>query len=121
MGIIIHITAGGEKRTEFFSDDRIRIGSDAGSDLQIHTPNLNGRGMWLDLENADGEVIDAWMVFDASYSLSFGDDNWKTKVTLGCINLLGTDPPAVESPLGYEIGVHDARGRVLYARVTGEF
>ena len=53
-GIIIHITAGSERRTEFFSQERIRIGSDEGSDLQIHTPDLNGRGMWVDLENADG-------------------------------------------------------------------
>lgn len=53
-GIIIHITVGGEKRTEFFSQERIRIGSDPASDLQIHTPNLNGGGMWVDLENADG-------------------------------------------------------------------
>jgi S1-C subfamily serine protease len=54
VGIIIHITVGTEKRTEFFSDERIRIGSDETSDLQIHTPNTNDRGMWFDLENADG-------------------------------------------------------------------
>jgi len=54
VGIIIHITVGTEKRTEFFSDERIRIGSDETSDLQIHTPNTNDHGMWFDLENADG-------------------------------------------------------------------
>lgn len=54
VGIIIHITVGTEKRTEFFSQERIRIGSDEVSDLQIHTPSSNGRGMWFDLENADG-------------------------------------------------------------------
>src|SRR5678815_4884765 len=53
-GIIIHITVGSEKRTEFFSQERIRIGSDDLSDLQIHTPNSNDGGMWFDLENADG-------------------------------------------------------------------
>ena len=36
-GIIIHITVGGEKRTEFFSEERIRIGSDETCDLQIET------------------------------------------------------------------------------------
>lgn len=54
VGIIIHITVGTEKRTEFFSDERIRIGSDETSDLQIHAPQMNGGGAWFDLENADG-------------------------------------------------------------------
>ena len=54
VGIIIHITVGTEKRTEFFSQERIRIGSDETSDLQIHTPQTNGGGAWFDLENADG-------------------------------------------------------------------
>ena len=54
IGIIIHITVGTEKRTEFFSQERIRIGSDETSDLQIHAPQTNGGGAWFDLENADG-------------------------------------------------------------------
>lgn len=54
IGIIIHITVGTEKRTEFFSQERIRIGSDEMSDLQIHTPSAGDHGMWFDLENADG-------------------------------------------------------------------
>ena len=68
VGIIIHITVGSEKRTEFFSDERIRIGSDETSDLQIHTPSSNGGGMWFDLENADGlyRITD----FDASLNLT---------------------------------------------------
>jgi S1-C subfamily serine protease len=53
-GIIIHITVGTEKRTEYFSQERIRIGSDETSDLQIHAPNAGATGMWFDLENADG-------------------------------------------------------------------
>jgi S1-C subfamily serine protease len=53
-GIIIHITVGSEKRTEYFSQERIRIGSDEISDLQIHTPDGGAGGMWFDLENADG-------------------------------------------------------------------
>lgn len=60
VGIIIHITVGSEKRTEFFSDERIRIGSDEISDLQIHVPDATNTGMWFDLENADGvyRIID---------------------------------------------------------------
>lgn len=52
-GIIIHITVGTEKRTEFFSQERIQIGSDEASDLQIHIPET-GSGRWFDLENSDG-------------------------------------------------------------------
>lgn len=60
LGIIIHITVGTEKRTEFFSQERIRIGSDEASDLQIHTPQTEGSAVWFDLENADGvyRIID---------------------------------------------------------------
>src|SRR5689334_2951900 len=54
VGIIIHITVGAEKRTEFFSQDRIRIGSDETSDLQIHTGNSLSAANWFDLENTDG-------------------------------------------------------------------
>ena len=67
VGIIIHITVGTEKRTEFFSQERIRVGSDEFSDLQIHTPNGDNRGTWFDLENTDGvyRIIE----FDPALSL----------------------------------------------------
>ncbi len=70
-GIIIHITVGSEKRTEFFSQERIRVGSDETSDLQIHTPNANAGGVWFDLENADGSyrITD----FDAALDLRIND------------------------------------------------
>lgn len=60
VGIIIHITVGTEKRTEFFSQERIRVGSDEISDLQIHTPDAGEGAMWFYLENADGvyRIID---------------------------------------------------------------
>ncbi len=54
VGIIIHITVGTEKRTEFFTEDRIRIGSDDTTDLQIHTKQAGGGGVWFELENSDG-------------------------------------------------------------------
>jgi len=53
-GIIIHVTVGTERRTEFFSQERIRIGSDDTCDLQIHTSRNESEGPWFDLENADG-------------------------------------------------------------------
>ena len=54
VGIIIHITVGTEKRTEFFSQERIRIGSGEAADLQIYTPDSNGDGMWFEIESTDG-------------------------------------------------------------------
>jgi S1-C subfamily serine protease len=53
-GIIVHITVGSEKRTEFFTEDRIRIGSDESNDLQIHSRQVETSGRWLELENSDG-------------------------------------------------------------------
>jgi len=71
LGIIIHITVGTEKRTEFFSQERIRVGSDELCDLQIHMPDAKGGSMWFDLDNADGvyRVID----FDESLGLRVND------------------------------------------------
>jgi S1-C subfamily serine protease len=54
VGIIIHIAVGSEKRTEFFSDERIRIGSDDTNDLEIHSKEVGAAGMWFELENSDG-------------------------------------------------------------------
>lgn len=70
-GIIIHISVGAEKRTEFFSEERLSIGSDETCDLQIHTKQLEKPGVWLRLENAEGvyRVID----FDAAVGLTIND------------------------------------------------
>ncbi|MDQ6788048.1 MAG: serine protease [Acidobacteriota bacterium] len=53
VGIIIHVSVGEEKRTEFFSDKNIRIGASETSDLQIHNNKIATRGTWLDLEFSD--------------------------------------------------------------------
>lgn len=60
VGIIIHISVGPEKRTEYFSEERLSIGSDETCDLQIHTKQLESAGVWLRLESAEGvyRVID---------------------------------------------------------------
>ncbi|HXH70484.1 MAG TPA: FHA domain-containing protein, partial [Pyrinomonadaceae bacterium] len=54
VGIIIHVSVGAEKRTEFFSGENIRIGSDETSDLQIHTGKISVEGSWLELELENG-------------------------------------------------------------------
>lgn len=53
-GIIIHIEVGTDRRTEFFSEERIRIGSDENCDLQIETRQIEADGLWIELENNDG-------------------------------------------------------------------
>ncbi len=67
-GIIIHITVGAEKRTEFFTEERIRIGSDENTDLQIHTRQVEAGSVWFVLENSDDvyRVVD----FDPSLALT---------------------------------------------------
>lgn len=55
VGVIIHISVGDEKRTEFFNEEHIRVGSDETSDLQIHTKKISGKGVWFDLEWEDSQ------------------------------------------------------------------
>jgi S1-C subfamily serine protease len=52
-GIIIHISVGAEKRTEYFSEERISIGADESNDIQIHGKNLDHAGTWFELELTD--------------------------------------------------------------------
>ena len=54
VGIIIHISVGSERRTEFFSDHRLSIGSDEMCDLQIHSNHFEHKSAWIVLENSDG-------------------------------------------------------------------
>lgn len=53
-GIIIHISVGKEKRTEFFNDERISFGTDENSDLLIQSPQVAETGNWFEIENSDG-------------------------------------------------------------------
>jgi hypothetical protein len=53
-GIIIHVEVGKEKRTELFSEERIRIGASNTSDLQIRTNKVGVEGIWLELNQTDG-------------------------------------------------------------------
>ncbi len=47
LGIIIHVTVGSEKRTEFFGEERIRIGALEDSELQIHSSRMRKESVWL--------------------------------------------------------------------------
>ncbi|HEV7646071.1 MAG TPA: trypsin-like peptidase domain-containing protein [Pyrinomonadaceae bacterium] len=52
-GILIHVVVGAEKRTEFFSDERIRIGTEELCNLQIHSKKAPLQGVWLELEKLE--------------------------------------------------------------------
>src|SRR3954452_10904086 len=71
VGIIIHISVGSEKRTEFFTEERIRIGANETSDLQINTDEIPAAGVWFELENSDG--IYRLVEFDPSLELKIND------------------------------------------------
>ena len=66
-GIIIHIIVGDEKRTEFFSSERISFGTDETTDLQIRTGRIQETGVWLELE----KVEDAYRVVKFKENLEF--------------------------------------------------
>ncbi|MDH3493349.1 MAG: serine protease [Acidobacteriota bacterium] len=53
VGIIIHVSVGKEKRTEYFGEEFIRIGSDETSELQIHTAKISDNCVWLTLARED--------------------------------------------------------------------
>ena len=54
-GIIIHISVGTEKRTEFFSEERLSIGTNENNDIQIHSNSLEPQETWFELERSDGD------------------------------------------------------------------
>ncbi|MCD9189567.1 MAG: serine protease [Pyrinomonadaceae bacterium] len=80
-GIIIHISIGTEKRTEFFSEDNIRIGTTSFCDLQIHTKKIEKDSVWLEMENNDGiyRVIN----FDISLDIKLNQTALRRFVAIG--------------------------------------
>lgn len=69
-------------------------------------------GIHDDLFNSD---IDSWMVFDAQYALSLGDDT-QYKISVGAVNLFDEKPPEAGFT-GYISGLADVLGRQLYLRL----
>lgn len=53
-GIIIHVSVGKERRTEYFGEETIRIGSDSQNELQIHSKLVKETGVWLELQIGEG-------------------------------------------------------------------
>lgn len=86
VGVIIHISVGSEKRTEFFSEDRLRIGSDENCDLQIHTKQVATAGLWIELENTDG--VFRVTRFDESLPLKINDKPMRRFIAISDGDLL---------------------------------
>jgi iron complex outermembrane receptor protein len=66
-----------------------------------------------DDENA-GAPIDAWSTLD----LQAGWARDRLAFQLGALNITDEAAPQVNTPLGYDTKVHDAHGRVVYARIS---
>jgi len=72
--------------------------------------------------NEEYRAIDAWLTLDLQYQLKIEEtEDLSTTLKVGVINLLDSDPPAVNIGYGYDFTTHDPRGRMLYARLTQEF
>ena len=66
--------------------------------------------------------IDAWTTLDLQYGYRIDEgEDLATTIKVGCNNVLGSDPPEVDTGFGYDVLTHDARGRLLYARLIQEF
>ncbi len=71
-------------------------------------------------EESTGDEIDSWTVVDLqyNYTMQLFEDQEAT-ITVGALNVFDEDPPEVAGSLnefGYDTKVHDARGRMWYAR-----
>lgn len=72
--------------------------------------------------------IDSWTTLDVQYTYDMSDyiGLGGTLLTFGSNNVLDEDPPLVSSgaitnDFGYDVKVHDPRGRMLYVRVAQQF
>jgi len=70
-----------------------------------------------DDQNAGAE-IDAWTVLDLQAGWTGERFGQNVGFSLGALNITDEAAPFVATPLGYDTKVHDARGRVLYARMS---
>ncbi|HET6335661.1 MAG TPA: TonB-dependent receptor [Polyangiales bacterium] len=75
--------------------------------------------------NVDGtfDRISAWFSLDLQYGYTFKNVIGKElALRVGVYNVFDEDPPHVNgSALAYVNGIHDPRGRMIYAKLSGEF
>jgi iron complex outermembrane recepter protein len=66
--------------------------------------------------------VDSWLTLDLQYSFRVQETEfWATTFKVGVTNLLDADPPALDAGLGYDVMIHDPRGRMIYGRLIQEF
>ncbi len=94
LGIIIHITVGNEKRTEFFSQERIRIGSDETCDLQIHSSKSDVPPVWFEIESTEG--IYRVVEFDPSLGLEANSKPIRRYIAINDGDVITVAEPAIE-------------------------
>ena len=93
--------------------------------LALITRFISGVENNQDLDTATGKVgeIDPFTTFDLQYGYTILD--WvgtETNLRLGVINVLDSDPPSVPTAVwGYNAGLHDPRGRIIYAKLSQQF
>jgi outer membrane receptor protein involved in Fe transport len=69
------------------------------------------------------EPIGSQTTLDVQYSYLFdmGDSDKQFRISLGALNVTDKEPPPIVSePFGFEARVHDARGRMVYAKLSVE-
>ena len=89
VGIIIHVSIGKEKRSEFFREENIRIGSTEACELQIHTSKLKKEGVWLEIELEDG--VYRILNFDEDLGFKVNDAKLNRYVEIGDGDIFSID------------------------------
>ncbi|AMS29754.1 hypothetical protein AEM38_10350 [Hyphomonadaceae bacterium UKL13-1] len=88
-----------------------------------HSVNLSGRYIDSYTDDQTSAPIKSQLTVDARYTLSLegllGGDG--TSLTVGAVNLLDVDPPALTGRPGYDNEVHDIRGRQIYVSLKHIF
>lgn len=92
-GLVIHISVGDEKKTEFFSEDIIRIGTDRRHELQILTPRVKKSGLWFEIRKDNGSYrIEN---FDSSLELKVNNEELKSPKTINSGDTISIDGTGV--------------------------
>ncbi len=86
--------------------------------LDNHAANVAMRHTSSVTDDIGGGKVDSWTVFDAQYSVSFGDSP-NIQLSVGAVNIFDQDPPSAAFT-GYLPSLHDALGRQAYVRLTVE-
>jgi iron complex outermembrane receptor protein len=108
---------------------QLRVTLPLGWELDGHSAGLTGHFISGYTDDGDSDPtseeeyrdIDAQVTLDLQYQYRLDEgDGAATTFRIGVQNLLDTEPPEVNAGYGYDVFVHDPRGRILYARLIQE-